>query len=353
MRNRLVGLAAFVCILAWSITASAQNAQITGSVKDSSGGVIPGATITARNAETGLTRVAVTDNSGDFRLPSLTPGRYSVSTELSGFSSETRPDIILIIDQTAIIHFVLKPAAVSETVTVTGESPIVDIQSTTHERVLGRDAIEAIPTSNTHFSVATLIPAVQSSNTADVGGTNAISLVALTAHGGRNTDMRVLLDGLSTNNTEGGGQFSGYLPNMGSTQEVSVDFAAGLAEQGTGGVFLHVVPRDGGNKFSFSFFATGATEGMEADNLTQDLKDRKFTTTTNYKEIWDVSGGVGGPIMKDKLWFYTAHRWWGHDNYVPGLYENATPQAWTRSCSSASAPACWCRALDLWSRTGL
>jgi len=80
MCKRLVGLAAFVCILAWSITASAQNAQITGSVKDSSGGVIPGATITARNAETGLTRVAVTDNSGDFRLPSLTPGRYSVST---------------------------------------------------------------------------------------------------------------------------------------------------------------------------------------------------------------------------------------------------------------------------------
>ena len=97
--------------------------------------------------------------------------------------------------------------------------------------------------------------------------------------------MRVLLDGLSTNNTEGAGQFSGYLPNMGSVQEVSVDIAAGLAEQGTGGVFLKVIPRDGGNKFSYSFFGTGASQGMEANNLTPALIARGLTTTTDYKDV--------------------------------------------------------------------
>src|SRR3954454_20235948 len=127
MRKRLFRCAVFVCCLAWSMVASAQNAQITGTVKDSSGGIIPGATVTARNIENGLARVGVTDAAGESRLPSLPPGRYSVSTELSGFSTETRPDITLIIDQTAIINFALKPATLAETVTVTGESPIVDV----------------------------------------------------------------------------------------------------------------------------------------------------------------------------------------------------------------------------------
>src|SRR6185295_4168112 len=105
MGKWLAGVAALVCCLATATSVFAQNAQINGTVKDSSGGIIPGATVTARNLETGLSRVGVTDGAGEFRLPSLPPGRYSVSTELSGFSSETRPDIVLIIDQTAIINF--------------------------------------------------------------------------------------------------------------------------------------------------------------------------------------------------------------------------------------------------------
>src|SRR2546421_175248 len=116
-----------VCLwAALSATGYAQNAQVTGSVRDGSGAVIPGASATARNADTGLTRVAVTDEQGGYRLQSLPPGRYVVTAELPGFNTETRPDIVLIIDQTALINFVLKPAGVAETVTVTGESPIVD-----------------------------------------------------------------------------------------------------------------------------------------------------------------------------------------------------------------------------------
>ena len=129
MRNWLVGFAAFLISIASASSAFAQNAQINGTVKDSSGAIIPGATVTARNHDTGLTRTGVTEAAGEFRLPSLPPGRYSVSTELSGFSTETRPDIVLIIDQTAIIDFALKPAALAETVTVTGESPIVDVDA--------------------------------------------------------------------------------------------------------------------------------------------------------------------------------------------------------------------------------
>ena len=112
MHKRLIGIAAALVWAALVSTAYAQNAQITGTVKDASGAIIPGATVTARNVETGLTRTDVTNGQGEYRLPSLPPGRYSVSTELSGFSTETRPDIVLIIEQTAIINFALKPAAI-------------------------------------------------------------------------------------------------------------------------------------------------------------------------------------------------------------------------------------------------
>src|SRR6185369_5932278 len=127
MRHKVAGLVALLFSFLLAGSAHAQNAQIAGIVKDSSGAIIPGATVTARNVDTGLTRVAVTDGGGEYRLPSLTPGRYSVASELSGFSTETRPDIVLIIDQTAILTFVLKPAAIAESVTVTGDSPIVDV----------------------------------------------------------------------------------------------------------------------------------------------------------------------------------------------------------------------------------
>src|SRR5262245_48554124 len=110
MRTGLIGFIAALLLAAHATTAYAQNAQINGAVKDSSGAVIPGATVTARNLETGLLRTAVTDAQGEYRLPSLPPGRYSVSSVLTGFSTETRPDIVLIIEQTAIINFALRPA---------------------------------------------------------------------------------------------------------------------------------------------------------------------------------------------------------------------------------------------------
>src|SRR5258708_1941267 len=106
--------------------AYAQNAQISGSLKDQTGAVLPGVTVTAKNTDTGLARAGISQGNGDYRIPALPPGRYTVTTELQGFASETRPDIVLIIDQDAVLNFVLRPAQLSEVLTVTGEAPIVD-----------------------------------------------------------------------------------------------------------------------------------------------------------------------------------------------------------------------------------
>ena len=144
MRRLLVTtLAALACALAAPVYA--QNAQLSGVVRDSSGAVIPGVTITTRNVDTGLTRVAVTESTGEYRVPSLPPGRYSVTTELSGFTTETRPDITLIIDETATMNFSLKPAAIAETVTVTGESRIVDITRSDVSTSVSTQQIQDLP----------------------------------------------------------------------------------------------------------------------------------------------------------------------------------------------------------------
>src|SRR5436305_8998511 len=164
MRQWVIGVLALVGSFA-AAPVFAQNAQIAGTVKDQSGAVIPGATITARNVETGLTRVGVSDGSGEYRLVSLPPGRYSVATELSGFSTETRPDIILIIDQTAIISFALKPANLSETITVTGASPIVDTTRSDVSTSVSTQQIQDLPVASRRWiDLAMLTPGTSQDN---------------------------------------------------------------------------------------------------------------------------------------------------------------------------------------------
>ena len=165
MRRFLVGLLTLAFSIALARAAFAQNAQITGIVKDQSGAVIPGATVTARNVETGFARVGVSDGAGEYRLPSLPPGRYAVATELSGFSTETRPDIVLIIDQTAIINFALKPAVLSETVTVTGESPIVDVTRSDVSTSVSTQQIQDLPVASRRWiDLAMLTPGTSQDN---------------------------------------------------------------------------------------------------------------------------------------------------------------------------------------------
>ncbi|MEQ1575869.1 MAG: hypothetical protein ABL993_16650, partial [Vicinamibacterales bacterium] len=204
--------------------------------------------------------------------------------------------------------------------TVTGASPIVDVQSTAQQQVLGKDVIDNIPSSRTHFSIANLIPAMNTSNTGDVGGTNAIQLVFLTAHGGRTTDQRVMIDGLSTNNAEGAGQYSGYLPNMSSTQEMSIDYAAGSAEMPTGGVRVNLIPREGGNAIRGTGFVNGmGGSWMQGSNYDADLKARGLATPNDIKKLWDLNVGIGGPIKRDKAWWYAAYRYNGEQVYTGGF----------------------------------
>jgi hypothetical protein len=307
-------------------------ASITGTVRDSSGAVLPGVTVEAASpALIEKVRSAVTDGAGQYRIIDLRPGTYTITFALTGFNTVRRDGIALAGSFTATVNAEMRVGALEETITVTGESPVVDVQSVRQQQVLDRDVIDAIPSGRTHFAIAELIPGVNTTNSSDVGGSNAVALVQMTAHGSRTTDARVAIDGMSTQNAEGAGHHSGYLPNITGTQEISVDIAAGTAEQATGGVSMNIIPRDGGNLFSGTYYMSGMNSRFQGNNLSDALRARGLSSSNDILNVYDINPGMGGPIVRDRLWFFSAARWNGNANYVGGVYWNkhaGNPDVW-------------------------
>ncbi len=291
--NRIV--VALVWAVALAVPAYAQNAQVTGVVKDTSGAVIPGVTVTARNVETGLTRVAVTEANGDYRLPSLPPGRYSVSTELSGFSSETRPDITLVIDQTAIIHFTLKPAALSETITVTGESPIVDVTRSDVSTAVSTQQIQDLPVASRRWiDLAMLTPGTSQDNIRGQFYRGNVNIGA----GGREYSNGFVVDGVNNTWAEMGEPRQNFA--MDAIQEFKVSTSNYKAEYGlaTGGV-LSVVTKSGSNQFHGSGLLFFRDASITAREYFQTVKP-------DYRR-YQYGGTFGGPIVQDKTHFFAAY----------------------------------------------
>src|SRR5215216_6733975 len=268
--GRLVGIAlALICVIGRPAIVYAQ-ASIAGIVKDSSGAALPGVMVEAASPVLiEKVRSMITDGTGQYQIIDLRPGTYAVTFTLPGFSTAKREGIELIGSFAATVNVELRVGGIQETITVAGESPVVDVRNTSRQRVLGSEVIEALPTGRTHLNAANLIPGITTSNP-DIGGTTTIGIVsAISLHGSRGSDLRVTLDGLTTANAELAGQASNFLPNMGSTQEVTIDYAAGSAEQGTGGVRINLIPKEGGNKFSGSFFGTAVNSAFQGNNFTQ------------------------------------------------------------------------------------
>ena len=295
MRRWLVGLLAVVVWIALAPSALAQNAQITGTVKDSSGAIIPGATVTARNVDTGLTRVAVTDGGGEYRLPSLTPGRYSVASELSGFSTETRPDIVLIIDQTAILTFVLKPAAIAESVTVTGDSPIVDVTRSDVSTSVSSQQIQDLPVASRRWiDLAMLTPGTSQDNIRGQFYRGNVNVGA----GGREYSNGFVVDGVNNTWAEMGEPRQNFA--MDAIQEFKVSTSTYKAEYGlaTGGL-VAVVTKSGTNQVHGSGLLFLRDASITAQEFFQ-------TTKPDYRR-YQYGGTIGGPIVKDKTHFFFAY----------------------------------------------
>jgi len=325
---RLIRLA---CVLVFAAlvpaTAFAQ-ASITGVVRDTSGAVLPGVTVEASSpALIEKVRSAVTDGGGQFRFIDLRPGTYSVTFSLGGFSTVKRDGIELTGTFIASINAEMRVGTLQETITVTGETPIVDVQASTQQRVFTQEVIEAIPAGRSHINQLVLIPGLSASQPGrgalqDVGGTNNLQNTTFVIHGSRQGDTRLQLDGVRVGNILSEGQFSNFVPDTGSTQEVTIDYAAVSAEQPFGGLRINIVPREGGNALRGSVFATGVTGAWQGDNLTSELQARGLPDPNRMKQAYDINPSIGGPIVRDKVWFFASARLQDNQNYVAGLYVN-------------------------------
>jgi hypothetical protein len=325
MVNRVQALAGLVIFISFPVFARAQTgASITGTVQDSSGAVLPGVTVEASSpALIEKVRTTTTDSAGQYRIEQLQTGAYVVTFSLPGFNTIRREGVQLSGSFAATVSVDMRVGAVEETVTVTGEAPTVDIQSSSKQRVIDQALLTAIPTGQTPQIAAFMIPGANLSNV-DVGGTNIINTTggSMSIHGGSINDTRVLIDGVTIANAEGTGWAANMLPNMGSTQEVAVDYSSASAESVTGGLLINMIPKTGGNAFSGTLFATAVNDAFEGSNNTDELRLRGLRTPNSLKQQSDVNPGLGGPLMKDRLWFYAAARFTRQENYVGGLYRN-------------------------------
>ncbi len=248
----------------------------------------------------------------------------TVTFTLTGFAPVKREEIVLTGSFIATVNADLQIGSLAETVTVTGLSPIVDVQSTQTQRVMTSEVISSLPTGRTPMGLATLIPgAVGFLGAQDVGGTDSLGAIngQFSIHGGSNNDMRVMTEGFFTGGNRSGLQFGNNQPNVGSTEEVAIDVAGNTAERGEGGILINFVPKSGGNGYSGSLFVSGTTSGLSGSNLTQRVKDLGFQTDAKVKQTYDVNPAFGGPIKKDKLWFFTSARFFGYENYT-GMFGN-------------------------------
>ena len=302
--------------------------SIAGMVADATGGVLPGVTVEASSpALIERVRTAVTDGQGLFRIIDLRPGTYTVTFTLPGFSTVIREGIVLTSDFTAQINAQLTVGNVEETVTVTGESPVVDVQTTRASQVITAEVMDTIPTARGFSSFVALTPGVRMNPSFhDVGGVQHDNAADGSIWGSNAREFKIQVDGLHAGSCcgAGGGRGRGIMLNMATVEESNVNLGGAGAEFELAGVFINLVPKEGANTFSGSLLTNYTNGTFQNDNLTDDLKAQGLTRVNTMKKIWDYNATVGGPVMQDKLWFFASARYWGRDRSTANSFFNKT-----------------------------
>jgi Carboxypeptidase regulatory-like domain len=308
---RLVSWVAVVAVLIGSPAAAQQRASIVGLVSDSTGAVLPGVTVEASSpALIERVRTVVTDSAGRYSIVDLRPGTYAVTFELQGFSRVRREGIELEGAFAAQVNASLSVGAVAETITVTGASPVVDVQSTQAQAVLSRDVLDVLPAARTMQGGASLVPGVAFYSQ---GFTSNMSY-----HGSLRQDQHIYFDGMNIgqNLTQQGQQANGVGVNELAQEELVYDTGSQSTEFGVGGVRMDSIPKEGGNRFSGTVRLIGSNSSMQNDNVTDKL--RPFINQGNRLDhSYEFNSLLGGPIQKDRLWFLVAQRVSQTNNLVP------------------------------------
>ena len=309
-------------------------AILTGTVHDPSGAVLPGVTVEAASPVLiEKSRSATTDGSGQYRIIDLKPGSYTLTFTLSGFTTVRRANIELSGTQTVTIPIEMRVGALAETITVTGETPLVDTQNAKREVVMNKDVIQALPVAR---AVGALLNATPGLTVDTNGPALSPTMTFFNAHSSNANSTSVAGEGRMTVNgmtiaAARSGGVSSYVYDTPNSEEIAVVVGGGLGESDIGGPVMNLVPRSGGNAFGGNAFFNAAGGWSRGNNLTDDLRAIGLTQTPGIIQAYDASGSFGGPIMKDRLWFYGSYRNLDTQTAMEGITANANagdPSRW-------------------------
>ena len=346
---------ALVCVAAITVVApatAAAQATLTGTVHDASGAVLPGVTVEAASPVLiEKVRTTVTDNAGLYRIVDLRPGAYTLTFTLPGFTVVKREQVDLSGTQTFVINADMHVGGVQETITVTGETPVVDVQTTRRASTISGDVVNEIPVARGYGNILATVPGIQLAGAGAVSSSTGLAPSFFTSNGGRQNEGRIQIAGMNVGSSFNGGGVAAYAYDVANTQEIQVTVSGGLGEADTGGPAMNLVPREGGNRFSGSAFFSTAGEWSQGSNIDDRLRSFGINEPAALVNSWDDSFSMGGPIKRDRVWFYATVRTLGTINKVASAYGNlnvGNPAAWTyaenrelpiRSADSKQQPA--------------
>jgi hypothetical protein len=328
------GIFALWCCVGLSATATAQVAvgAIGGVVTDSSGGVLPGVTLTLTS--TGLiggNQTTVTDVKGTYEFTRLVPGTYSVSGALQGFQTVVQQNVEVNADRTSRVDLKLSIGAVEETITVAGQIPLLDTTSTLKQTVLSRQALDSVPTGMDIWSITSLAPAVQT-QTYDVGGRAMMDQGSALVHGSLVREQGYLVDGMDVTSPQEGA--ANFFMDTFAAQEVNVQAGQVPAERSKDGVLMNMITKTGTNNLSASAMFEGTNHTFEDDNISGPLRTQLLAGVpakalaanpniipgSALTHMYDSAATIGGPILKDKVWFFGSERYAELNRYQVGSY---------------------------------
>ena len=319
-----IRFAVIVALCFCVLPAVVQAQSVAGVVRDQSGGLLPGVTVEASSpALIERTRAVVTDERGQYQIIDLRPGSYVVTFSLPGFTTVRREAVEVTGGGVTTVNADLRVGSVQESISVTGVTPVVDVQtSTTREVVLSGDTVRALPASRGYGNYLAVIPGITTSGPVALSSAANPANPLFSSRGGRSSEGNMQIDGMNVGSSVGGGGVSGYFYDLNNSAEVQVAIAGGLAEVDRGGPAINVIPRSGSNTFSGTYFGSYAGEWAQSSNIDAELEALNFSELPALINVWDQSFTFHGPIARDRLWFFSTFRTAGTHQDSPNLYGN-------------------------------
>ncbi len=321
-----------LALLAGGPAAAYAQPAIAGVVKNPAGEVLPGVQVEASSpALIENTRSALTDGNGRYRIEDLRPGAYKVRFTLAGWTPVEQGGVELSGSLTATVNVQLGIPGLTDTITVTADNPLVDVHAPRNEVTLSGEVVKSVPTIRSYNALVGLIPGVVT-NVNDV--VTSTVTTSFPIHGGRTNEGRLLVDGLNVGSPPAGNSAASYVVDVGDAQEVT--FASGgLGEEETAGLLMNIIPKAGGNTTRGSLFASGTGEHLQSNNLTREL-ERDGLVATPLRKVYDFSGTLGGPIARNRAWYFVNGHTGGNTKPSANVYYNL----------NAGDPAKWLYAPD-------